>query len=283
MERRALLAALVALAAGAPGCRRKPPPPPGGARIVSLAPGLTDTLFAIGAGPLLVARSDYCDYPPEALRLPRVGTSITPQYETITRLSPTLIVGEAGAAARKRELEAIGTTRLLPWLTLDEIVASTRELGGLTGTRPAAGALAARLAQRLSVPAPPNGPRVLLVIGYQPGKLDELWFIRENSLHGAALRAAGARNAVPEAVSGLPRLSPERLLELDPDAIFVLVEPGKAVPGGLDVWQKLGPLRALKRGTLRYLEAPEAYVHGPRILTLVDRLAAAVRRLEGPT
>jgi ABC-type Fe3+-hydroxamate transport system substrate-binding protein len=281
MERRALLAAL-ALAAGAFGCRRGAPAPADSPRIVSLAPGVTDALFAIGAGKYVVARSDFCDYPEAALALPRVGTSITPNYEVITRLAPTLIVGEAGAAARKRELEALGNTLLLPWLTLDEVVASIRELGRRTGTSPAAGALATRLHQRLAVPAPPQGPRVLLVIGYVPGNLDEIWFIRENSMHGAALHAAGARNAVSEAVVGLPRLSPERVLQIDPDAIFVLAPPGKSTTGALDAWRKLGPLRAVKNDELRLLEAPEAFVHGPRILALVDRLSAAVAQIGKP-
>jgi len=275
VNRRALLALL---GSSALGCHRTGPAG-AGARVVSLSPGITDALFEIGAGPSVVARSDYCDFPPEVSRLPRVGTSLTPSYETITRLAPTLIIGEAGANARQRELEAIGPTLLLPWLTLEEIVTSLRELGKRTGTAPKADALAARLHTRLSVAPPPNGPRVLLVIGYAPGKLEEIWFIRENSLHGAALRAAGARNAVAETISGLPRLSLERLFAVDPDAIFILTQTGH--PGGdyLEAWKALGPLRAVRDGHLTVIEAPEAYVHGPRILTLVDRLAHAVTAL----
>ena len=276
MKRRALLGAL-ALAAF--GCHHAPAAPGGARRIVSLAPGITETLFAIGAGPDVVARSDYCDYPPEVTRLPRVGTSLTPGYETITRLTPTLIVGEAGANARKRELEALGPTLLLPWLTLDEVVASTRELGRRTGTEAAADALAARLKTRLDVPAPPHGPRVLLVIGNQPGKIDEIWFIRDNSLHGAALHAAGAQNAVPEAVSALPRLSLERLLAIDPDAIFVLTEPGRAEEDYIAPFRTLAPLRAVAQGHVAVLQVHDAFVHGPRILDLIDQLAVEVRKL----
>jgi ABC-type Fe3+-hydroxamate transport system substrate-binding protein len=248
-------------------------------RIVSLAPGITDTLFAIGAGSQVVARSDYCDYPPEVLAVPAVGTSLTPSYETISRLSPTLILGEDNAAARLTELQGIGRTRLLPWLALSEVIESTRELGRLTGRTSQANELADRMRERLAVAPPARGPRVLLVIGYRPGKLDEIWFIRDNSLHGAALRAAGAQNAVPEAVSGLPRLSPERLLAVDPDAILVLVLPGKAQGDQLDGFRKLTPLRAVTTNRIALIEAPEAYVHGPRILALVDRLAAALKKL----
>ncbi len=278
MRRRELLA-LSALALAACRPKRAPEPEGTGPRIISLAPGITDTLYAIGAGKAVVGRSDYCDYPPEVLALPAVGTNLTPAYELITRLAPTLIVGEANASARREELEAVGPTKLLPWLTLAEIVESTRELGRLTGHRTQADALADRLGARLGVTPPPGAPKVLLVIGYRPGKLDDIWFIRDNSLHGAALRAAGAQNAVPEAVSGLPRLSPERLLELDPDAIFVLAVPGKADDSLLDGFRALTPLRAVTQHHLAVIEAPEAYVHGPRILALVDRLEAAVKKL----
>jgi iron complex transport system substrate-binding protein len=276
VKRRALLGALLAVTLG---CARAPAVAGGARRIVSLSPGITDALFEIGAGHDLVARSDYCQYPPEALRLPRVGTSLTPSYEAITRLSPTLIIGEAGANARERELEAIGPTLLLPWLTLDEIVAGIRELGKRTATVPAANALAAKLKARLDVPPPANGPRVLLVIDNQPGKIEELWFIRENSLHGAALHAAGARNAVPEAVTGLPRLSVERLLAIDPDAIFLLTEPGRLQDDYLEPFRALKPLRAVEHGHVVVIEAAESLVHGPVILGLVDKLAVEVGKL----
>lgn len=269
-----------ALLLGALGCRHVAPGSTGPRRLVSLAPGITDALFEIGAGRDVVGRSDYCDYPPEVTKLPRAGTSLTPNYELITRLRPTLILGEQGANARARELAALGPTLLLPWLTLDDIVGSVRELGRRTDTATAADALAARMKSRLDVPAPPNGPRVLLVIGYEPGKLSELWFIRENSLHGAALHAAGARNAVPEAVAGLPRLSVERLLELNPDAIFILTQPEHPSGDYLAPFRALTPLRAVNAGQVVVIDAPEAYVEGPRILTLVDKLAAAVEKLK---
>jgi ABC-type Fe3+-hydroxamate transport system substrate-binding protein len=286
VRRRRLVALLALLPLLALSCRKASPSPEKkteGPRIVSLAPGITDTLFAIGAASQVVARSDYCDYPPEVLRVPAVGTSLTPSYETISRLAPTLILGEDNAAARVTELQAIGRTRLLPWLSLSDVIESTRELGRLTGHSAKANELASKMTDRLAVPPPADGPRVLLVIGYRPGKLDEVWFIRDNSLHGAALRAAGARNAVPEAVSGLPRLSPERLLGIDPDAIFVLALPGRAQGEMLDGFRKLTPLRAVQRNQLAVIEAPEAYVHGPRILALVDRLEGALKSISSGT
>ena len=256
-----------------------------GERIVSLAPAVTETLHAIGAFDRVVGVSDYCRYPPEVAKLPRLGTSITPNYEAIARIDPTLIVSEANASARRKELAALARTELLPWLALEEIVESTRRLGQLVGREREANALADRLKARLSVPEPATGPRVLLVIGYQPGKLDEVWFIRRNSLHGAMLRAAGGRNAVTRDVMGLPRMSLAQLIEIDPDATVILPPP--TLPRGpgerlIADWKKLDLLSAVKNDRVRVLDAPDALTNGPRVLELTDQLAALLASLNGP-
>jgi len=248
---------------------------------VSLSPGITDALFAIGAGGELVARSDYCDYPAEVTRLPRVGSSITPNYEAILRLEPTLIVSEDNAAARRRELEALAPTLLLKWLSLDEVARGIRELGRVTGAKANAAALAERLERRLGVPAPEAASRILLVIGSDTGRIDDVWFIRKNSLQGAALHAAGARNAIAEDVSGQPRLSLERLVALDPDGIVVLTLRERPSEAELAPYRKLATLRAVRENRLAVLVAPEAYVNGPRVLGFVDRLASVVARMRG--
>jgi ABC-type Fe3+-hydroxamate transport system substrate-binding protein len=250
-------------------------------RLVSLAPAVTDTLFAIGAGPNVVAVSDYCDYPPEAQKLPRVGTNLTPNYEAIARLRPTWILGQGDYGSRKTELEALGRTLLLPWLSLSEITNGIEELGRVTGHAEKAAPIARELRGKLGVPEPKDGPRVLLMIGYDPARLDEIWFIRRNSLHGALLHAAGGRNAVPEQVTGMPRISPERLIELDPDAIIVLARPEKVKGDFLAALRQLEPLRAVKAGRLDVLAREEVFVYGPRVLSMLEPLRTMITRLRG--
>jgi iron complex transport system substrate-binding protein len=278
VKRRAFLGVLAATALG---CRNQKARPSSGRRIVSLSPGVTDALFAIGAGAGVVARSDYCDFPPEVTRLPRVGTSITPNYEAIARLEPTLIVSEDNAAARRRELEALAPTRLLKWLSLGEVSRGIRELGKLTENVTNADALAERLERRLGVAAPKVAPKILLVIGSDSDRLSDIWFIRKNSLQGAALHAAGARNAVDEDIAGQPRLSLERLIELDPDAIVVLTLRENTGDPELAPYRKLTTLSAVRDHRLVAVAAPEAYVNGPRVLALVERLRPVVTRI-GP-
>ncbi|MFO7180212.1 MAG: ABC transporter substrate-binding protein [Pseudomonadota bacterium] len=285
MRRRHFLSVVAAVVAGPWGlaaCRRAAgsasrEKPQAAVRIVSLAPAVTDTLFAINGGEGLVGVSDYCEPPASAAALPRLGTSITPNFEAILRLTPTLIVSEANASSRRRELEAIATTRLLPWLTLAEIAESTREIGRLTRSEAAADALAQKLLERLGVPEPASGPRVLLVLG-EPGP-DEIWFVRKNSLHGAALHAAGGRNAVDRDVVGPPRLSLEGLFAVDPDAILVLTRPRERSAGEQKrmLLARFEALRAVRAGRLGLVESDAAFSNGPRILSLVDALRSALK------
>jgi len=251
-------------------------------RLVSLSPAITETLFAIGAGPELVGVSDYCTYPEEAAKLPRTGTALTPSYEAIVRLKPSLILCDGASSAPRRELTALGVTKFLPWLSLEDIVASTRLLGALTSHAAPAGDLARKLWDGLAVAEAPSGPRVLAVLGETSGKLSEIYFIKKNSIHGAALRAAGARNAVSAEVPGVPRLSIEELLRLDPDAIIVLVAPsagGQSDAQILGEYQALEPLTARNNGRISVLKSGAAFSNGPRILTLAEALKRELGRL----
>src|SRR5512146_2715162 len=78
----------IALSIGASAAASAPP-----SRIVSLAPAVTETLFALGEGGAVVGVSQYCDYPPAATHLPKVGTFLTPNVEAIAALRPDVLVG----------------------------------------------------------------------------------------------------------------------------------------------------------------------------------------------
>lgn len=251
-------------------------------RVVSLSPAVTETVFAIGAGADLVGVSDYCNYPEAAKKLPRTGSALTPNYEAIVRLAPTLILCEGAASAPRRELTTLGVTKFLPWLSLEDIVSSTRTLGALTGHVETASALAGKMWDQLAVAENQHGPRVLLVLGEGTGKLSEIFYVQQNSIHGAALRAAGARNAVTQKVEGVPRLSLEELLRIDPEAIIVLVSTATGGPTeeqAIADFRALEPLTARKNGRISALRSDEAFANGPRILDLSEHLKREIARL----
>ena len=157
--------------------RTAPASSPSTPRLVSLSPAITEVLFQIGAGAQVVGISDYCKLPLEAGSRPRVGTTLTPSYEALAGLRPTQILGERTMQSPQQALSALAPTTLLPWLTLEDVVASTRQLGQLAGHPEQAEALALQLKGTLSRRAPPKALRVLLVIGDTP-ELSTVWYVK---------------------------------------------------------------------------------------------------------
>lgn len=244
-------------------------------RVISLSPGLTETLYALELGELLVGRSDYCDFPPQALKLPSAGTSMAPNFEMIAGLRPTLIVTEANAGSSMFELEKLGGLLQLPWLTLADTVAGVRALGERFDRQQQAAALANRLLSRLDVVALPSAPRLLLVLSPQVDG-SPIWYIRRNSLHGAAMRAAGARNAVARDINGNASMSIEGLLGLDPEVIIVMLGEQDSTAEARQLvrqqYAKLPALRAVQQQRIGVITNPGFLRTGPRILDFADAL-----------
>ncbi len=244
---------------------------------VSLSPAITETLFAIGAGPHVAGVSDYCHFPAEVERLPHLGSGYTPRYEAIVGLQPTAVFVEGVNAETTRALAKILDVKVLPWLTLEQVVHSTRELGRYTRQEANAERLARSYEHVMQPRVSAASPRVLLVLAHPAGQLREAWVIRRNSIHGRVLEAAGALNAVADEISGPPHLSLEQVIRLDPDGIVVLQAAEHGNPRLLDDWRRLQALTAVQHGRLQLVAAPEVTIPGPRIIELVQRLSPWVR------
>lgn len=273
--------AALALALWASKAGRFPEAAPGRSpRIVSLSPAITETLFALGVGDEVVGVDERCDYPPEAAKIARVGAGISPDLEAIVLLKPTLIVGEATTGLSGATLTPLAPAHLLPWLTSSEILRGVRELGALVDRRQAAEALASRMERRLVVTPPANAPRVLMLLADKPGRVDPIYFVKPGSLHDTLLIAAGARNAVEGPVQGAPILSIEEILRLDPDAIVILVADDELSPEARDQfvadYRSLPSLRAVRDNRVRVLHGGILFVTGPRVLAVIDQVAAAL-------
>lgn len=245
-------------------------------RIVSLSPPITEALWALGGQDLVVGVSDYCSVQDR----PRLGSGLTPNYEQIAKVAPTLILTEASQATREDELRRLAPTRLVPWRTLEEAVAGLRTLGELTGRVEAAQRWAARFTNELGGAPPPNAPRVLFVLGYPSRKLEEIWYIRPDSLHGNLLTAAGGINAVQTPPDGPPKLSLEAMIELDPDMIVVLTKDAGPAANFRAALDQLPTLQAVRHRRVGMLQAEWAFGTGPRLLELVPKLRAELRRLK---
>lgn len=233
MNRVAWIAILLCFAWMPGGCRPKPGRPaasPSHAspqRIVSLAPSVTEMLFAIGAGSRVVATDDFSNYPREAEGLPRIG-GVQVNYEVIASLKPDLVVGIRDLqGAALAHLERLGfRTLALDTTDYGKTTDAIRKLGGATGNENAANAVAKRLAAtRENAKRLERHPRpsVLFVAEaatrYVAGGetfLDEL------------IRLAGGQNAA--SVKGFAVMSREALAaQVPPDVVLVTSEDDAAI------------------------------------------------------
>lgn len=246
-------------------------------RIVSLAPSVTETLFALGAGPSVVGVSQYCDYPPEALKLPKVGTFLTPNLEAIIALRPTLIIG-LGLSSDQRELRALKSMGFRIVLardqSLDEIEDSIRKLGDATGHSAEAAQLIAKIDSQVGAvrEAVGNKPpvRVLMLVGHQP-----LVAVGRGTFLDDLLHLARSDNIADVSGEQWPQLSFEYIIAMRPEVILdgsMGSDPGAPA----HFWDRYPSIPAVKnKRVFGYPDDPILHA-GPRVGRSLEILAALI-------
>jgi len=191
-------------------------------RIVSLAPSVTETLFALGAGSEVVGVSQYCDYPPAANRLPRVGSFLMPNLEEIIALRPTLIIG-LGLSSDLRQIHALRAIGYPVLLVSDDSLAQIEDsiirVGREIGRDRDANALVARLGAQVAAVRDrvKDEPlvRVLMVVGHQP-----MVAVGEGTFLSELLTIARGDNIASASGGQWPQLSLEYIIAMRPDVIL---------------------------------------------------------------
>ncbi|MCC6764573.1 MAG: ABC transporter substrate-binding protein [Deltaproteobacteria bacterium] len=263
-------AAAVDPAPGAPRPSSAPPP----ARIVSLAPSVTETLFALGVGARLVAVSDHCDYPPEAAALPRVGTFNAPSVEAVIAARPDVVIGlpSPGNHENVLTMERLGVrVELVDPERLADLPAVTRRIAAVAGVPEAGERLVAAMqrdmdAVRRKIAGAPT-PRTLMLVGREP-----LIAVGPESFLGEMLVAAGAVNVAP-AQGAWPRLNLEVVIAADPEVIVDCSMGTEASTAALAFWERFPSLAAVRNGRVHPFRSFEALRPGPRLALALAELA----------
>ena len=253
-----LLASAAALLSS--GCNAVTSVPASGAkpaRIISLTPSTTEILHGIGAFGRVVAVSDYCTYPPEASKLPRVGGWNNPNMEQIASLRPDLVIfSDAQAQFVKDKLEAAGIKTLaVPSQTLEDAFTAINMVGRATGDEAAAQRLLEQTRAsvdtvRLATERLPKR-RVLCVVDRVPGTLRDLYTAGGDSFIAQLIRVAGGEPVSPPTREGWGKMQKEAVVALDPDVVLDLMmqpQTGGLAEDTLAVWKELPTLRAVQQG-----------------------------------
>lgn len=261
-------------------------------RVVSLAPSVTQTLFAVGCGPNVVGVTQSCTGPKAACRLPKVGGYVTPNLEAILRLRPDRVVGTT-ASSHSRSLEALRrmgvSSEVVDHGSLEGVLSSIGRLGRLCGRPTRADRLVTRIRARIQAVrrAVAGRPRrsALIVFGRsgggpRDGGIRQVFVAGRTGLYEEILRLAGGRNAYPKSVPAFPQLSVEGILSLDPDAIVELASDrlrrGETAQEVRRAWVRLRDLRAVRAGRVAVVTGGYGQVPGPRIFRLVEDVARAL-------
>jgi len=245
-------------------------------RIVSLAPSLTETLYALGVQDRLVGDTDYCDFPPDAQKKQKVGGIINPNLEEIAALHPDLVLvtKEINRLETVRALDALGIPAYATHSrNIDDILSTTQKLADLLGVPETGKSLAADLQARLAALharlelLPPS--RVLFVVWTRP-----LISVGKNTFIADALRRAEATSIV-DASQDWPQMNLEEVVRLQPDyLVFAASHPDSAVRdfealSALPGWQLLDAVR-----NRRFAVISDAVNRpAPRIVSAIEDLA----------
>ncbi len=250
-----------------------PPVDAAALRIVSLAPSITETLFALGAGAEVVGVSDLSDFPPEARSIERVGSYMKPNVEVVVAHRPDLVIAVPSPGNREavEALMSLGLRVLVveEGSTIGDVLASITRVADECGRREAGRRLVEQLRERIAAVrrrvAPLPRVRVLMVVGENP-----LVAVGDGNLLDELLREAGADN-VAASLGRWPRLSVEFVVKSAP-AVVIDSIMGDEAAADLSFYEDLR-LEAGKRGRIYAVRLDEVLRPGPRLGEGLERLA----------
>ena len=274
--RRPLIALVLSLAAA--GCGAAPAPQPAGppVRVVSLAPSVTEIVYALGEGSRLMGVCAQCNYPDAAVRLPRVGGYLVPSVEAVLGTRPDLVIAVPSPGNREavQAVERAGVRVLVVHdRTLADLWATMRSIAGALGVPERGERLVAEVGERLDgVRARIAGlpvRRVLLVIDHHP-----LVVAGVGTLQDELVRMAGGANVAADAGTVWPTLALEMVVERAPE---VIIDAAMGTDeGGRELFAGLDTVPAVRAGRVVPLRADVLFRSGPRVPEAAAALAAAI-------
>jgi len=192
-------------------------------RIVSLAPNLTEIVFAVGAGDRLVGRTEYCNYPAEAAKVEKVGDTMHPSIERIVALKPQIVLVST-ASQLEAFTKQLDEQRIAVYVTnprsLDEVFHSIETLGDLFGYREGAAGVVADLRRRAAAVEVATRAVKPVKVFYQVSN-EPLYTIGRESYLTDMVRRAGGVSVTADVPTAFPRFSDEAALAARPEAIIL--------------------------------------------------------------
>jgi ABC-type Fe3+-hydroxamate transport system substrate-binding protein len=239
-------------------------------RAVSLAPSITESIFAVGGGDRLVGVTTFCNYPPRAAAIAKVGDTLNPNLETIIALKPQVVFVSTASQieAFTDTLAANGVTVYVTGAdSLDGVFQDLEKLGELFGTEDRAKRVVADLQKRVDVVWQMAGSRRHVPVFVQFSR-EPLFTIGKQSYLNAVLEKAGAVSVTAEVESAFPKLSKETAAALQPEAIILSKSDDNAEPN-----EAFRNSPAVLNNKVFSIDADLLSRPGPRLVDAMEQIA----------
>lgn len=251
-------------------------------RVISGAPSITETIFALGAESTLVGVSDYCQYPPQAKSLPKIGGYFNPAYETILLLKPNLafVIKEHKKLIEFLQQNNIKTVTISTH-TLEDICSSFVIIGRELNKKEKADSINLEIKKEINNLESLNllpKPTILFCVGRDKignGTIGTVYSAGVKTFYSQLIEIAGGKNCINDPLFEYPLLSAEKILKLSPDIIIDItgntifeVDTAKIKQD----WLELSSVPAIKNNTLYVLKGDYLSIPGPRIVKILKEI-----------
>ena len=242
-------------------------------RIISMAPNITEIIYALGLGEKLVGATTHCTYPNAARKLPRIGGFEQFNYEAIISLNPDLVILHKEYDTDKSRLHELG----IPYIEtcsyfIVDILETIHSIGAACGSEQQAIKLIEQLNSRIANlhDAHPEPPRVLIAFGGTAGDdIGQVHAFGTECIHNELLEIAGGENVL---TGKLPYsiLSKEAILRLNPDIILVLAPELETLAHERAKWDTFDAIAAVKNNRVHILTNDYTCIPGPRFIQTLE-------------
>ncbi len=272
-------------------------------RIISTVPSITEIMFELDLGDRLIGVSQFCNYPEDVKKLPRIGGLIDMNFEEIIRLDPDLVILTNNSIERCQKFDLLGIKYLVldhtsisgmleSFETIDRTCRGPESKMGLDKRR--------SFEQKLRDLQERNKgrarPRVLISIDriHNGQGVSDVYIAGRNPFFNTIVEAAGGDNVAKNLVGAVPIVSTEGIRELQPEIIIDLATDGswlhmtdeekqRTIELYRNDWLKLGSdIPAVRNGRIYPFLADYATIPGPRILLFIEQLADIFHSTDHP-
>ena len=251
-------------------------------RIISLSPNITQIIYALGAWVNVVGVTIYSDYPPEAKNMAKIGGWVNPNMEAILALKPDLVVlMKDQDTIFGRKLDTLGLKKFVidSNESVSDILGSISALGEVLGREREAGVLVKELRTSLDriTEATKDAEKksVLIVVGRNPGTLEDIYVIGRDNYMNELLNMAGGENVIENKRLSI-KLTKEAILTLDPDVIIEINhDQSQRESQILETWDELSLAKAVRDNQVYILPSTvllhpsQRIVEGASVLTQI--------------